>query len=116
MRWFKKKEQRPVTPPQKRKVPFSVWVFRENHKPKNATYKIVLGQDLKVGDIIVHNHERCLITSVSLGGGSGSFDFGSYVPVYAERLTGQLGFLSVDFWTFQTCPVIVEVSDEGVDK
>lgn len=109
MRWFKKKEQRPV--------------YIENHKPKNATYKIVLGQDLKVGDIIVHNHERCLITSVSLGGGSGSFDFGGYVPVYAERLTGQLGFLSaevsigkVDFWTFQTCPVIVEVSDEGVDK
>jgi hypothetical protein len=102
MRWGKKKEQRPV--------------YIENHKPKNATYKIVLGQDLKVGDIIVHNHERCLITSVSLGGGSGSFDFGGYVPVYAERLTGQLGFLSVDFWTFQTCPVIVEVSDEGVDK
>ena len=104
MRWFKKKEQIPVP------------VYIENHKPKNATYKIVLGQDLKVGDIIVHNHGRCLITSVSLGGGSGSFDFGDYVPVYAKRLTGQLGFLDVDFWTFQTCPVIVEVSDEGVDE
>lgn len=102
MRCGKKKEQRPV--------------YIENHKPKNAAYKIVLGQNLKVGDIIVHNHERYLITSVSLGGGSGSFDFGDYISIYAERLTGQLGFLSVNFWTFRACPVIVEVSDEGVDK
>ena len=95
-------------------IPYSE--YNVEYPTKEAKYKIVLGQDLKVGDIIVHNHERCLITSVSLGGGSGSFDFGSYAPVYAQKLTGQLGFLSVDFWTFQTCPVIVEVSDEGVDK
>ena len=98
MIWNRRKKQRPA--------------YIENNKPKDATYKIVLGQDLKVGDIIIHNHQRCLITSVSLGGGSGSFDFGSYVPVYAQKLTGQLGFLDMDFWTFKNCPVIMEVSSK----
>ena len=83
-------------------------VYRRNTKSDNAQYKIVLGKDLKVGDIIVHKNERVLITSASKGGGSGSFDFGTYLPIKAERLTGQEGYLAVDFWTFVECPTIVE--------
>lgn len=83
----------------------------ENAKPENATYKLVTGQDLKIGDIIVYNHERLVITSVYLGSGAGSFDFGEYVLGYAQKLTGQLGV--IEFWTFRTCPMIVKVSCKG---
>jgi hypothetical protein len=83
-------------------------VYRQNTRPDNTQYKIVLGKDLKVGDIVVHKNERVLLTSVSEGGGSGSFDFGTYVPIKAEKLTGQEGYLTVDFWTFVDCPTIVE--------
>ena len=84
-------------------------VFVESRKPANAKYKIVLGKDLKVGDIIVHNRQRCVITFCHQESGAGSFDFGDgYISVHAKRLTGQVGFLEQEFWTFPECPTIVE--------
>lgn len=82
--------------------------YIQNTKPENATYDIVLGEDLKVGDIIIHNYQRCVITSLSNGKGAGSLDFGEYISVVANKLTGQVGHLTLKFWVFEDCPVIVE--------
>lgn len=76
--------------------------------PKEAVYKVVLGKDLSVGNIIIHNYQRCLITEVSQGRGAGSFEFGEYVGVVADKLTSWSNAKSVDFWTYENCPIILE--------
>lgn len=105
MFWNKKKEKKREKPP----------TFINCPKPKGATYKMVWGKDLSVGDIVVHNYQRCVLTSVSRGRGAGSFDYGEYVSVIANKTTSWSNSREVDFWTYENCPVIVEVDNNEGD-
>lgn len=90
----------------------STSVFVQNNKPKDATYILIQGKELEVGDVIIHKHARCLVTHCNPGKGAGSFDFGEYIAVRANKLTGQVGFLEHEFWTYENCPVILEVNED----
>ena len=82
--------------------------YIENKKPTGSTYHLIWGRDLKIGMVIVHNNQRCVVYSISPGKGAGSLDFGEYIAVQARKLTGQVGHLDVEFWTFENCPMIEE--------
>jgi len=80
-------------------------------------YTIVKGKDLKVGDIIVRDGSRHVITSCESGSGASSYDFGEYINVYAQRLTkSQPPLWEPAFWTFRECPMIVERETETSPK
>lgn len=81
-------------------------------------YEIVLGKDLKPGDIIIHKYQRFLIKNCGNGKGAGSTDFGEYTYVdgnfiYKSLWEKMLGWKSFeDFWTYQECPIIRESVDD----
>mgnify|MGYP003396224233 CR=1 FL=1 len=70
-------------------------------------YEIVLGKDLKIGDVIVHNCHKIIITNVSPGKGAGSIDFGEYISIKAIHPTSWNPFKkNLEFWTYNNCPLV----------
>lgn len=69
-------------------------------------FEVILGKDLKVGDIIVHDFQRMLVKSCVKGAGAGTIEFGVYISVVCELLYNDEEF---NFWTYQECPMIKEM-------
>lgn len=70
--------------------------------------EIVLGKDLKAGDVIVYDSAKVVVVECTPGKGAGSFDFGEYVSLKVARSYQDI----VDtVWTFAECPIVV-IRDE----
>jgi hypothetical protein len=68
-------------------------------------HEVCKGVDLKVGDCIVNNNARFLITAICPGFGAGT-EFGHYIEVTGNYTNSRNPGEFSKFWTFQTCPVI----------
>jgi hypothetical protein len=76
----------------------------------NEEYKIVLCKDLKVGDIIIWNGKRAVLTEVSPGSGAGSVDFGEYI-ILSYMYSTPYGYNKHEkSWGYQNLPVILDKS------
>lgn len=71
--------------------------------PKDVTYEIVIGDDLKPGDIIIHRGGRFVISECGPGFGAGTDDYGQYVWVRGHH---RMTKTPDDFWLCQASPTI----------
>lgn len=69
-------------------------------------YKIIKGCEIQKGDVVIHNHEKFLVSDCGQGAYAGSFDFGEYFWVKGRPVGLYNPFKKYDFWTYKNCPVI----------
>ena len=78
---------------------------------KRIMYEVILGKDIRPGNTIIYNSSKALVTSVRIGGGAGSFDFGTYILVKA--VNHKNANYRIEFWTFENCPVVKEIDERN---
>jgi hypothetical protein len=74
-------------------------------------YEIILGKDIRPGNTIIYNSSKALVTSVHIGSGAGSFDFGTYILIKA--VNHKNNDYRIEFWTFENCPVVKEIDERN---
>lgn len=91
----------------------------------NKKYTIVLGKDIKAGQIIVHNCQRLLVTQATQGRGAGSLEWsGEYISLDVaylidgkiDRPDGSRTFRNRNIWTYPNCPMILETQVDNTQK
>ena len=78
---------------------------------KRIMYEIILGKDIRPGDTIIYNSLKALVTSVAIGNGAGSFDFGTYIIIKAVNHKNNDS--RIEFLTFENCPVVKEIDERN---
>jgi hypothetical protein len=75
----------------------------------NIEYQIVLGENLKRGDTIIHRGAKFILSEYSLGKFAGSMDFGEYIAVKGYY-KGQPQSME-DFWIYRLSPMVKEMGE-----
>lgn len=77
-------------------------------------YEIILGKDVKRGDIIIYDADKYMIMKAEKGMGAPSYYFGVYVGIQAIRLREFDSSTTPSiqsFWLFEDLPIIKIIED-----